>query len=349
MEDLQQDQKASESENQIKQESILTNNQDKAHSNNQSNDQSNKPKIPTVYPPNQPTIIIGPNSIRAVPNPNITVNSGSNNVLMPGQQIYPSLGSSSNERGNRRLREHQTYYQGSVNDPNFAKLRGTFLNDSTSNLKMMNADGNINSSNRMMDEYDDEDEDDYRDGEYGGQGFMNEMDFMTWDLIVKNTPKLAQIELLLHKNMVKNKKFFTLYNEYQYNPPFLIFYQKKTYKEGNVDLQPPQDSNIANFHEYLGVPHQCELVKFYEDFNLMKYPKNPIMMVKRKFFLVQYEPDLLHAVDGLGKGVIILPVHGNFLIKIYDSAVTLPNTNVAESYLNCIKPLMEMAALLMKN
>ena len=28
-----------------------------------------KPGIPTVYPPDQPTIIIGPNSIRAVPNP----------------------------------------------------------------------------------------------------------------------------------------------------------------------------------------------------------------------------------------------------------------------------------------
>lgn len=31
-----------------------------------------KPTIPTVYPANQPTIIIGPNSIRAVPNPNAT-------------------------------------------------------------------------------------------------------------------------------------------------------------------------------------------------------------------------------------------------------------------------------------
>jgi len=56
------------------------------------------------------------------------------------------------------------------------------------NMNQMSASNNA--MNRM-DDYDDEDDDEYRDGEYGGQGFMNDMDFMTWDLIVKNTPKLA--------------------------------------------------------------------------------------------------------------------------------------------------------------
>ena len=68
---------------------------------------------------------------------------------------------------------------------------------------------------------------------------MNEMDFMTWDLIVKNTPKLPQLEILLHKNQIKNKKFFTVHNDYQYNPPFMIFYQKRVYKEN----QPTSTSN----------------------------------------------------------------------------------------------------------
>jgi hypothetical protein len=53
-------------------------------------------------------------------------------------------------------------------------------------------------------EYDDED-----DEGLGGPGYLNDMDFLTWDLIIKNTPKLPQLELLLHKNQIKNKRFFT--------------------------------------------------------------------------------------------------------------------------------------------
>ena len=41
-----------------------------------------------------------------------------------------------------------------------------------------------------------------------GIGYLQDIDFITWDLIIKNTPKLPQIELLLHKNQIKNKKFF---------------------------------------------------------------------------------------------------------------------------------------------
>jgi hypothetical protein len=62
-----------------------------------------------------------------------------------------------------------------------------------------------------MENYD-EDEDDSND--VRGGGFFNDLDFFTWDLIIKNTPKLPQLELLLHKNQIKNKKFFTLYNDY---------------------------------------------------------------------------------------------------------------------------------------
>ena len=65
---------------------------------------------------------------------------------------------------------------------------------------------------------------------------MNDMDLLTWDVIVKCTPRLPQLDLLLHKNTLKNKKFFTQYNDSQYNPPFLIFYQKKTHKENENSL-----------------------------------------------------------------------------------------------------------------
>lgn len=36
-------------------------------------------------------------------------------------------------------------------------------------------------------------------------------------------------------------------------------------------------------------------------------------------FFVQYEEDILHAIDGLGLGVILIPINGNFLIKVYDT------------------------------
>lgn len=57
------------------------------------------------------------------------------------------------------------------------------------------------------------------------------LDFMTWDLIVKNTPKLMLLEIIIHRNQIKNKRFFTTFNDYQYNPPFLIFYPKRNLKE----------------------------------------------------------------------------------------------------------------------
>jgi hypothetical protein len=76
-----------------------------------------------------------------------------------------------------------------------------------------------------MGDMDDEDDD------YRGVGFLNDMDFLRWDLIIKNTPKLPQLELLLHKNQIKNKRFFTQLNDYQYNPPFMIFFSSKKSKD----------------------------------------------------------------------------------------------------------------------
>lgn len=88
---------------------------------------------------------------------------------------------------------------------------------------------------------------------------------------------------------------------------------------------------MGNFNEKLLIPHQFELMKFFENFHMMKYPKEPILMLKRKckwldlglntlcsiVFIVQYEQEVIHAVDGLGSGVIIIPVMANFIVRVY--------------------------------
>ena len=51
---------------------------------------------------------------------------------------------------------------------------------------------------------------------------------------------------------------------------------------------------------------------------------------------MQYEPDLIHAIDGLGTGLVIVPVLGNFMIKIYrtiDKGLT---------YGNIVKAMLEI-------
>ena len=35
-------------------------------------------------------------------------------------------------------------------------------------------------------------------------------------------------------------------------------------------------------------------------------------------FIVQYTPSQIHAIDGLGHGLILMPVNGNLILKIYD-------------------------------
>lgn len=94
-----------------------------------------------MYPPDQPTIIIGPNSIRAVPNTSIGIASS-----LGGHHIYPSLGSSINERGNRRLRESLV---GGIPGEYGGKMRNA-------------GDGD----NQMMNDYDEEDDDYMRGNGY---------------------------------------------------------------------------------------------------------------------------------------------------------------------------------------
>ena len=112
----------------------------------------------------------------------------------------------------------------------------------------------------------------------GGGGFYGGDDFFpptTWDLVIKNvTPKLPQIDQVLQKYQLKNRKFFTTQNECLYNPPFMMFYTK----------QRPEDDemNMANFNEKLMIPHQFELMRFFESFHMMRFPKEAVLMLKRK-------------------------------------------------------------------
>jgi len=238
--------------------------------------------IQNVYPVDQPTIIIGPNSIRTVGGPITRPLNQANQALLGPSFNYPSLGG---ERQRRRMMDDNS-------------------------------------------EFDDEDQIEH----FRASGMMNDLDFFTWDLIIKNTPRLPFLEPLLHKSHIVNRKFFQ-HNDYTYNPPFLIFNRKIE--------EAPADSSMANFTDLLRMPHSCELLKFYEDFNLLKYPKAPLLLCKKKLFFVQYEQEVMHAIDGLGSGVIIVPVNGNFIIKIYEE-------ERGEKFIPNLKAVLELTSLLIK-
>ncbi len=53
-------------------------------------------------------------------------------------------------------------------------------------------------------------------------------------------------------------------------------------------------------------------------------------------FVVQYEQEVIHAVDGLGYGVVLVPVMGNFLLKIYEGGKGNPFGAI-------VKALLELA------
>jgi len=93
--------------------------------------------------------------------------------------------------------------------------------------------------------------------------------------------------------------------------------------------------HIGNFNEMLGIPHTQELQTLFEDFHHQMLPKKEICLAHTKFFVVRYSMMLVHAIDGLNQGLLLLPVHGNFLLKIYDKTK-------GESYASEIKALLEL-------
>ena len=60
----------------------------------------------------------------------------------------------------------------------------------------------------------------------------------------------------------------------------------------------------------------------------------------RVVFVVQYTASLIHAIDGLGHGLILMPINGNLMLKMYDE------TTAGETYASCILPLAELRDLI---
>lgn len=67
------------------------------------------------------------------------------------------------------------------------------------------------------------------------------------------------------------------------------------------------------------------------------YPKKEIKCLGRLFFIVNYDVDEIHAIDGLGNGFIALPVQNHFIVKVYSEAD-------GEKYIDTIKYLYEIVA-----
>ena len=160
--------------------------------------------------------------------------------------------------------------------------------------------------------------------------------------------------------MVRHKAFFTEHNTWRYLPPFMIVtkvLQPNNESEESPQFKLPSELNYSNVNSVEGIPHTSELLTVYEDFHHEKYPLKEICLLSYKckcqshfldliylfvfflVFIVQYTSSLIHAMDGLGHGIIMLPINGNLILKIYDESK-------GESYANCILPLAEIRDLM---
>ena len=119
-----------------------------------------------------------------------------------------------------------------------------------------------------------------------------------------------------------------------YAAPFVIFYEKRSDSpfqfqgESSLALTNPEikirmiQENLGEYTKYHKIPHQSELLRFYEDYLQAKYssnkkievpiPPSSIRILNHRLFVVQYDSDLLHAIDGL-KGedsvnLVVVPV-----------------------------------------
>jgi hypothetical protein len=91
---------------------------------------------------------------------------------------------------------------------------------------------------------------------------------LDFDTFVKDSSKLA-----LEPFMDSEKKIFGL--DFIYLCPFVVFYKVPENLE---------ESGLAqdNFNLALGIPYQRELMQIYEDFFQGKFPKKPILTLKRQ-------------------------------------------------------------------
>ena len=121
--------------------------------------------------------------------------------------------------------------------------------------------------------YDEEDEQENAEGSYeqmaqartgSGFGMMgqydyadgNQVNYFTWDQLLKVIPKLPDIVVFLQKEQIRNTKFFED-NDGRYNPPFYVFSRKP-----QIPAKPKQ-LNFATCNEYEGIPHTNELLTLF--------------------------------------------------------------------------------------
>eukprot|EP00353_Schmidingerella_taraikaensis_P005820 CAMPEP_0185586378 /NCGR_PEP_ID=MMETSP0434-20130131/44046_1 /TAXON_ID=626734 ORGANISM="Favella taraikaensis, Strain Fe Narragansett Bay" /NCGR_SAMPLE_ID=MMETSP0434 /ASSEMBLY_ACC=CAM_ASM_000379 /LENGTH=84 /DNA_ID=CAMNT_0028207441 /DNA_START=508 /DNA_END=758 /DNA_ORIENTATION=- len=83
------------------------------------------------------------------------------------------------------------------------------------------------------------------------------------------------------------------------------------------------------------MPHTSELLTIYEDFHHAKYPLKEICLLNSKYFITSYTTSLIHAMDGLGRGLIMMPANGNLILKLYEEGQ-------GETYAACVLPMAEL-------
>lgn len=99
------------------------------------------------------------------------------------------------------------------------------------------------------------------------------------------------------------------------------------------------------FYQNSDPPHASELQQLFEHFHAEAFPRKEICLAGHKCksglanpfldYVVHYSLNLLHAMDGLGSGLVMVPVNGNFLLKIYSE-------NKAETYSSIIFAMLEL-------
>jgi hypothetical protein len=75
----------------------------------------------------------------------------------------------------------------------------------------------------------------------------------------------------------------------------LIFFKKpegiqEEVQEGEEKPYEQQDITVENFTEKLNLPHNADLMKFFESFHMLKYPKEPIQMLRKKCKFTKSNP-----------------------------------------------------------
>jgi hypothetical protein len=105
-------------------------------------------------------------------------------------------------------------------------------------------------------------------------------DYFTWDLLLKNIPKLPSLEIIFLLKKEEGLKYKSFYekNKWIYNPPFLVFYNPPSHSQADEPVDQhivdhgklkvvdniPNELNLANFTNYLSVPHTEELQRLFE-------------------------------------------------------------------------------------